>query len=265
MRAERDRLARPGGLIVAVVAVPLAGVANMTGPQPIAALGFAANLTVLGLAGGRVLLGRAGLSAVERVAVALALPIAVLVLGTITAGAIGLHLDRPLWAVLVAVAAEATAAGLLYRWRPPAEPRCARQWRAMWQAMRSRAGQGILWGATLAAAGAVLAAAITLSGWTAAHQAYPAFSALSAVRTGSAERSVRIQLTSQEAAPTRFIIAVAVGRAGPATRAFWLAPGGAWRETVPAPRSAAVTVIAYRGNAPRVPYREVHLAPRGGR
>jgi len=266
MTAERDRLTRSGWLGVAVVvAVPLAGVANMVGPQPIAALGFAANLTVLGIAGGRALLGRAGLSAVERATVALALPIAALVLGTVAAAALRLHLDRRLWAVLAAVVAEAAAVGLLSRWPHPGEPRDPRQWRAMWRTMRPRAGRGIMWGASLAAAGTVLAAAVALTAWTATHQAYPAFSALSAVRTGSAGRSVQIQLTSEEAAPTRFIIAVAVRGARPATSTFRLAPGGTWRKTVQVSRSAAVTVVAYRGSAPGMPYREVHLAPRGGR
>jgi hypothetical protein len=111
----------------------------------------------------------------------------------------------------------------------------------------------------------VLAAAVALSAWSAAHQAYPAFSALSAVRTGSAGHSVQVQLTSGETAPTRFVIAVAVDRGRPTTSTFWLARGQAWRQTVRVPRSAAVTVVAYRGSAPGVPYREVYLAPRGGR
>lgn len=261
MRAERNRLAWSGWLVAVVVAVPVVGFANMAGPQPIAALGFVANLAVLGMAGGRALLGRAGLSAPERATVALALPIAVLVLGTIAAAALRLHLDRRLWAVMVAVAAEAAAAGLLSQRRHRGEPRDPRPWRAA----RPRAGRGIVWGVSLAAAGAALAAAVALSAWTAAHQEYPAFSALSAVRTGTGERTVAIQLTSEEAAATRFVITVAVGRAGPATRAFWLAPGRAWRQTVRVPRSAAVTVVAYRSSAPRVPYREVYLAPRGDR
>jgi hypothetical protein len=161
---------------------------------------------------------------------------------------------------MVAVAAEAAAAGLLSQ-RQPREPRDPRPWRAT----RARADRGIVWGVSLTAAGAVLAAAVALSAWTAAHQEYPAFSALSAVRTGTGERTVAIQLTSEEAAATRFVITVAVGRAGPATSAFWLAPGRAWRQTVRVPRSAAVTVVAYRSSAPRVPYREVYLAPRGDR
>ena len=61
MTVERDRFARSGWLVILVVAVPLLGVADAVGPQPFAALGFAANFTVLGVAGGRALLGRAGL------------------------------------------------------------------------------------------------------------------------------------------------------------------------------------------------------------
>jgi hypothetical protein len=76
---------------------------------------------------------------------------------------------------------------------------------------------------------------------------------------------VRVQLTSQETAPTRFVITVAVGRGRPTMSTLWLAPGGAWRETVRVPQSAAVTVVAYRGSASEVPYRQVYLAPRGGR
>jgi hypothetical protein len=263
MRAELDRLARSGWLVAMVVAVPLVGVANMVGPQPIAALGFVTNLIVLGMAGGRALLGRAGLSAVERATVTLALPVAVLVLGTTAAAALRLHLDRRLWAELAAVAAEAAVVGMLSRRRHPSGPRDPRQWGVMWRTARPRAGRGILWYGSLAAAGAVLAASVALSVWTAAHQVYPPFSALSAVRTGSAERSVRIQLTSEETAPTRFVIAVTVGRARAATSTLWLTPGEAWRETIRGPRSAAVTVAVYRGSASGVPYRQVYLAPRG--
>ena len=259
MTVERDRFARSGWLVTVVVAVPLLGVADAVGPRPFAALGFAANLTVLGVAGGRVLLGRAGLSAVERATVALALPIGVLVLGTIAAAALRLHLDRRLWAALVALAAETAAAGVLSRRGHPSEPGNPRRWRAV----RPQAGSGIWWAASLTAAGAVLAAAVTMSVWTAARQAYPVFSVLSAIRAGGAERSVRIELTSEEAAPTRFIVAVAVGSARPDSITLRLAPGVTWRKTVPAPTSASVTVVAYRGTGPRVPYREVHLAPRG--
>jgi len=120
-----------------------------------------------------------------------------------------------------------------------------------------------LWAASLTAAGAVLAAAVTLSVSTAGRQSYPAFSALSAIRAGRAGHSVQIELTSEEAAPTRFIVAVAVGSAKPDSITLRLAPGVTWRKTVPAPGSASVTVAAYRGTRSRVPYREVHLAPRG--
>ena len=257
MTVDRDRFARSGRLVAVMVAVPLLGVADAVGPPPFAALGFAANLTVLGVAGGCALLGRAGLSAVERATVALALPIGVLVLGTIAAAALRLHLDRRLWAVLVALAAEAAAAGVLSRRGHPGEPRNPRR------AVRPRDGSGILWAASLTAAGAVLAGAVTLSVWTAARQPYPVFSALSAIRVGSAERSVRIELTSEKAAPTRVMVAVAVGSARPDSITFRLAPGVTWRKTVPAPRSASVTVVAYLGTRPRAPYREVHLAPQG--
>lgn len=259
MTVERDQFARSGWLVAAVVAAPLLGVADAVGPQPLAAVGFAVNLTVLGVAGGRVLLGRAGLSAVERATVALALPIGVLVLGTLAAAALGLDLDRRLWAVLVALAAEVAAAGALSRRGHPGEPRRYRPWRTA----RLAKGSGILWGGSLAAAAVVLAAAVTLSVRTAARQAYPAFSALSAIRVGGAGRSVRIELTSEEAAPTRFIVAVAVGRARPEAITLRLAPGVTWRKTVPTSRSDAVTVVAYRAARPRAPYREVHLAPGG--
>jgi hypothetical protein len=250
MTAERDPFARTGWLVTVMVAVPLLGVADAVGPQPLAALGFVANLTVLGVAGGRALLGRAGLSPVERAVVALALPIAVLVLGSIAAAA------------LPGLAAEAAAAGVLARRDVPNEPprpRGARRWRAA----RPEAGHGILWGVSLTAAGAVLAAAVALSVWTAGGQAYPAFSALSAIRVGSAGPSVRIELTSEEPAPARFVVAVAVGSARPDSITLRLAPGVTWRKTVPAASSAAVTVVAYRGTRPRVPYREVRLAPGG--
>ena len=259
MTAEGDLFARPGWLVTVVVAVPLLGVADAVGPRPFAVLGFAANLTVLGLAGGRALLGRAGLSAVERATVALALPIAVLVLGTIAAAALGLHLDRPLWAGLVALTAEAAAVGVLSRRGQPSEPRNPRRWRAM----RPQAGRAIFWGTSLTAAGVMLAAAVALSVWTAGRQGYPVFSALSAMRAGGAERSVEIELTSEEAAPTHFIVAVAVAGARPDSITLRLAPGVTWRKTVPAATSASVTVVAYRGTRSRVPYREVHLAPRG--
>jgi hypothetical protein len=259
MTVERDRFARSGWLVTVMVAVPLLGVADAVGARPFAVLGFAANLTVLGVAGGRALVGRARLYAVERVTVALALPIAVLVLGTVIAAALGLHLDRRLWAALVALAAETAAVGVLARRGQPSEPRSPRRWRTM----GPQGGRGILWGASLTAAGAVLAAAVALSAWTAGRQSYPAFSALSAIRSGGAERSVQIELTSEEAAPTRFIVAVAVGSARPDSITLLLAPGVTWRKTVPAPRSASVTVVAYRGTGSRVPYREVHLAPRG--
>jgi hypothetical protein len=263
MTVERGRFARSGWLVAVVVAVPLLGVADAAGPQPLAALGFAANLTVLGVAGGRALLGRAGLSAVERATVALALPIGVLVLGTVAAAALRLHLDRRLWAALVALAAEAAAVAVLSRRGHPGEPRDPPSGPRSWRTVRSAPGRGIVWGASLTAAGAVLAAAVALSVWTAARQAYPPFSALSAIRVGSAERSVRIELTSEEAAPTRFIVAVAVGSARPDSITLRLAPGVTWRKTVPAAASAPVTVVAYRGSAPRVPYREVHLASGG--
>ena len=259
MTVEGDPFARSGWLVTVLVAVPLLGVADAVGPRPFAVLGFAANLTVLGVAGGCVLLGRAGLSAVERATVALALPIAVLVLGTIAAAALRLHLDRPLWAALVALAAEAAAVGVLSRRGQPSEPRNPRRWRAM----RPQGGRGIFWATSLTAAGAMLAAAVALSVWTAGRQSYPVFSALSAMRAGGAERSVEIELTSEEAAPTRFIVAVAVGSARPASITLRLAPGVTWRKTVPAPTSASVTVVAYRGTRSRVPYREVHLVPRG--
>jgi hypothetical protein len=259
MTVERDRFARPHWLVAVVLAVPLLGVADAVGPRPFAVLGFAANLTVLGVAGGRALLGRAGLNAVERATVALALPIAVLVLGTIAAAALRLHLDRRLWAALVALAAETAAAGVLSRRDHPGGPRNPRSWRAM----GPQGGRAILWGASLTATGAVLAAAVALSVWTAGHQGYPAFSALSAKRAGGAGRSVQIELTSEEAAPTRFIVAVAVGSGRPDSITLRLAPGVTWRKTVPAPRSASVTVAAYRGTRSRVPYREVHLVPGG--
>ena len=259
MTVDGDPFARSGWLVAVVVAVPLLGVADAVGPRPFAVLGLTANLTVLGVAGGRALLGRAGLSAVERATVALALPIAVLVLGTIAAAALGFHLDRPLWAVLVALAAEAAAVGVLSRRGQPSEPRNPRSWRAT----RPQGGRAIFWGASLTAAGAMLAAAVALSVWTAGRQSYPVFSALSAMRAGGAERAVEIELTSEEAAPTHFIVAVAVAGARPDSITLRLAPGVTWRKTVPAATSAAVTVVAYRGTRSRVPYREVHLAPRG--
>ena len=259
MSVERDPFARSGWLVAAVIAVPLLGVVDAVGPRPFAALGFVANLTVLGVAGGRALLGRAGLSAAERVTMALALPIGVLVLGTMAAAALRLHLDRQLWAILVALAAEAAAAGVLSRRGHPGEPRKPRWWRTA----APLDGNGILWGGSLAAAGAVLSAAVALSVWTAAHQTYPAFSALSAIRVGGAERLVRIELTSEETAPTRFVVAVAVGRAKADSITLRLAPGFTWRTTVLAPRSAAVTVVAYRGTRSRTPYRQVHLVARG--
>jgi hypothetical protein len=259
MTVERDRSARPYWLVTVVVAVPLLGVADAAGPRPLAVLGFAANLTVLGVAGGRALLGRAGLNAVERATVALALPIAVLVLGTVAATALRLHLDRRLWAALVALAAETAAAAALSRRGHPGEPRNPRSWRTM----GPQGGRAILWGALLTAAGAVLAAAVVLSVWTAGRQSYPAFSALSAIRAGDAGRSVQIELTSKEAVPTRFVVAVTVGSARPDSITLRLAPGGTWRKTVPAPSSASVTVAAYRGTGSRVPYREVHLVAGG--
>ena len=259
MTVEGDPFARSGWLATVVVAVPLLGVADAVGPRPFAVLGFAANLTVLGVAGGRALLGRAGLSAVERATVALALPIAVLVLGTIAAAALRLRLDRPLWAALVALAAEAAAVGVLSRRGQLSEPRNPRRWRAM----RPQGGRAVFWGTSLTAAGAMLAAAVALSVWTAGRQSYPVFSALSAMRAGGAERSVQIELTSEEAAPTHFIVAVAVAGARPDSITLRLAPGVTWRKTVPAATSASVTVVAYRGTRSRVPYREVHLAPRG--
>ncbi len=261
MTAERDPFARTGWLVTVMVAVPLLGVADAVGPQPLAALGFVANLTVLGLAGGRALLGRAGLSAVERAAVALALPMAVLVLGTVAAAAFQLRLDRPLWAALAALAAEAAAAGALTRRGEPRDPRGVRRW----PAVRPPGRRGIWWGGSLTAAGAVLAAAVALSVRTAGGQAYPAFSALSAIRVGSAQPSVRIELTSEEAAPTRFVVAVAVAGARPDSITLRLSPGVTWRKTVPVPSSASVTVVAYRGTRSRVPYREVHLAAGGTR
>ena len=259
MTVEGGPFARSGWLVAVLVAVPLLGVADAVGPRPFAVLGFAANLTVLGVAGGRVLLGRAGLSAVERATVALALPIAVLVLGTIAAAALHLRLDRPLWAALVALAAEAAAVGLLSRRGQPSEPRNPRSARR-WRTVRPEAGRGILWGTSLTAAGAMLAAAVALSVWTAGHQSFPVFSALSAMRAGSAGRSVEIELTSEEAAPTHFIVAVAVAGARPDSIMLRLAPGVTWRKTVPVSSSASVTVVAYRGTRSRVPYREVHLA-----
>ena len=259
MTVEGDPFARSGWLVGVVVAVPLLGVADAAGPRPFAVLGFAANLTVLGVAGGRALLGRAGLAAVERATVALALPIAVLVLGTIAAAALGLHLDRPLWAALVALAAEAAAVGVLSRRGQLGEPRNPRSWRAT----RPQGGRAIFWGTSLTAAGAMLAAAVALSVWTAGRQSYPDFSALSAMRAGGAERAVEIELTSEEAAPTHFTVAVAVAGARPDSITLRLAPGVTWRTTVPAATSAAVTVVAYRGTRSRMPYREVHLAPRG--
>ena len=261
MSVERDWFTRSGWLVTVVVAVPLLGVVDAIGPRQFAALGFMANLTVLGVAGGRALLRHAGLSAVERATMALALPIGVLVLGTIAAAALGLHLDRQFWAILVALAAEAAAVGLLSRRGHPSEPRNPRWWRTA----APLDGNGMVWGGSLAAAGAVLAAAVALSVWTAAHQAYPAFSALSAIRVGGTERLVRIELTSEETAPTRFIVAVAVGRSKADSITLRLAPGVTWQKTVPAPRSAAVTVVAYRGTRSRVPYRQVHLVARGNR
>jgi hypothetical protein len=274
MTVERDRFARPRWLVAAAVAVPVGGVADAVGPRPLAVLGFVANLTVLGVAGGRALLGRTRLTAVERATVALALPIGVLVLGTVAAASLRLHLDRRLWAVLVALVAEAAVAGVLSRRARPDHPGGPHNspswpstwppsWPRGWRPVRPRAGRGILWGASLTAAGAVLAGAVALSVWTAARQAYPAFSALSAMRVGGAESSVRIELTSEEAAPARFIVAVAVGSARPDSITLRLAPGVTWRKTVAAPASASVTVVAYRGARPRVPYREVRLTSRG--
>lgn len=260
MAAERGRFARSGWLVTLVVAVPLLGTADVVGPRPFAVLGFVANLTVLGVAGGRALVGRTRLYAVERATVALALPMAVLVLGTVIAAALGLQLDRRLWAALVALAAETAAVGvLLSRRGHPSEPRTPRRWRTM----RPHGGRGILWAASLTAAGAVLAAAVALSVWTAGRQSYPAFSALSAVRAGGAGRSVQIELTSEEAAPTRFIVAVTVGGMTPDLITLRLTPGGTWRKTVQAPGWASVTVAAYRGTRSRVPYREVHVAAQG--
>jgi len=269
MTVERDRFGRPRWLVAAAVAVPLLGVADAAGPRPFAVLGFVANLTLLGVAGGRALLGRTRLTTVERATVALALPIGVLVLGTVAAASLRPHLDRRLWAVLVALVAEAAVVGVLSRRArrghpggPRNSPGWAPSWRS-WRPVRPQAGRGILWGASLTAAGAVLAGAVALSVWTAGRQAYPAFSALSAMRVGGAESSVRIELTSEEAAPTRFIVAVAVGSARPDSITLRLAPGVTWRKTVPAAASASVTVVAYRGARPRVPYREVHLVSRG--
>ena len=259
MTVERDWSGRSVWLAVVAIAVPLLGVVDAVGPQPFAAVGFAVNLTVLGVAGGCALLGRAGLSSAERATVALAVPIGVLVLGTVAASALRFHLDRRLWAVLVALAAEAATVTLL-RWRShPVESRNPRQW----PIVRPGGGGGILWGGLLAAAGVILAAAVTLSAWTAVHQAYPAFSALSAIRVGPDQHSVRIALTSEEAAPTSFVVTVRVGRARREPVTLRLVSGATWRKTIRVRRSAAVKVIAYRGTRPRTPYREVYLASRG--
>jgi len=259
MTVEGGRFAQPNWPVAVLVAVPLLGLADAVGPPPAAAVAFAGNLAVLGVAGHRALFPRPGLSAIERATVALALPIAVLVLGTIAAAAIGLHLDRQLWAAMVALVAEAAAAGLLLRrGQPGGRPGAGRRW----PVPPPPDGRVLLWYGSLAAAGAVLAAAIALSVWTATSQAYPAFSALSAIRVGAGGHSVQVQLTSEETSPTRFIVAVSVGRTRPEPITVQLTAGATWRKTIPAPRSAAVTVVAYRGSRPGVAYRRVRLAPR---
>ena len=259
MTVERDWSGRSVWLAIVAMAVPLLGVVDAVGPQPFAAVGFAVNLTVLGVAGGCALLGQARLSSAERATVALAVPIGVLVLGTVAASALRFHLDRRLWAVLVALAAEAATIALMSGRGHPGESRTPRQW----PIVRPRDGGGILWGGLLAAAGVILAAAVTLSVWTAVHQVYPPFSALSAIRVGSDQHSVRIELTSKLAAPTRFMVKVRVGRARPDRITLRLASGATWRQTILVPTSAAVKVTAYRKTRPRTPYREVYLAPRG--
>jgi hypothetical protein len=258
MRRDRGRFGRPGWLVTVMIAVALLGMVDAVAPLPLAAIGFTVNLAVLGVLGGRALFGRAELSSVERATVALALPVGVLVLGTVAAGGLRLHLDRRLWAVMVALAAEAAATGVLARRGQPGEPRAPRRRRIA--PPRDR----LLWGGSLAAGVMLVAAAITLSVRTTTRQAYPAFSALSAVRMGGRQRSVRIELTSEETGPTRFTVAISAGRARPDSITLRLAPGGTWQKTIPVPGSAAVTVIAYRGTNSRTPYREVYLAPRGG-
>ena len=260
MTVERDPFA-PGWLVTVVVAVPLLGVADAVGPRPLAVLGFAANLTVLGVAG------------VARTA----RPRRAVRGGTGHRGPCPAH--------------SRAGAGHHSRRGPPSPPGPPALGRLGRPGGRGRGSRSALpagpperttqsaqvagcaagswpWdlgGASLTAAGAVLAAAVALSVWTAGRQSYPVFSALSAMRAGGAERSVEIELTSEEAAPTRFIVAVAVGSARPDSITLRLAPGVTWRKTVPAPASASVTVVAYRGTRSRVPYREVHLAPRGTR
>jgi len=256
MTVERKWSGRSAWLAAVGIAVPLLGVVDAVGPQPFAAAGFAVNLTVLGVAGGRALLGQAGLSRVERATVALAVPIGTLVLGTVAAAALHFQLDRRVWAVLAALTAEAAIIALLWRGQPggPGHP-------LRWPILPPGRHGRMLWGGLLAAAGVILAAAVTLSVWTAIRQAYPAFSALSAIRVGPGQHSVQIELTSEEPAPASFIVTVRVGRARPEPVTLRLASGSTWRKTVLAPRSSAVRVIAYRGTTPRTPYRKVYLAP----
>ena len=257
MGGERGRCGPQGWQVTVLIGVPLIGVMNAAGPPPFAAIGFAVNLTVLGVLGGRALFGRAELTSVERAMVALALPVGVLVLGTVAASALRLHLDRRFWALMVALTAEAAATGMLFRRAQPGKPVDHRRWRRV-------APRGwLLWCGSLAA-GIMLVAAIALSVWASAHQPYPAFSSLSAIRTSSGRSSVRIELTSEERAPTRFTIAISSGSARPDSIALRLAPGVTWRKTILVPGSTAVTVIAYRGTDQLTPYRKVYLAAGGG-
>jgi hypothetical protein len=258
MRLDRGRFGRTGWLVTVMIAVALLGMIDAVGPLPFAAIGFTVNLAVLGVLGGPALLGRVELSSVERATVALALPVGVLVLGTVAAGGLRLHLDRRLWAVIVAVAAEAAVTGALARRGESGEPRAPRRRRTL--PPRDK----FLWGGSLAAGVMLLAAAITLSLGTTVRQTYPAFSALSVVRTSGSQHPVRVELTSEETAATRFIVAISAGPGWSYTITLRLAPGGTWQETIPIPGSDAVTVTAYRGTKSRTPYREVYLAAGGG-
>ncbi len=256
---DRNRFGRTSYLVAVAIAVPLLGLTDALAPQPFAAIGFAVNLTVLGVAGGRALFGRAELSAVERAMLTVALPIGVLVLGTVAAGALRFHLDRRLWAGLIGLVAEAVIIGVMSRRGQPGEPRSPVRWR-----IAPPSGGGIRWWAPLAAAGVVLVAAVALSVLTAARQTYPAFSSLSAIRTGRGQRLVQIELTSEETAPTRFLVAISLGAAQPDSIPVRLAPGVTWRRSVSVARSTGVTVVVYRGTGLHAPYREVHLAADGG-
>jgi hypothetical protein len=215
-----------------------------------------------GAAGTAALFPDRGPSRLERLVLAPALSLALLVLGGLLLNALGLHLTTGTWSGLIVVATVVLAAVGYLRWRrgspdvPEAPAGGARP---------AVAGRTVRWLAPLAVAVALLGGAAWIGVHSATTQDQEAFTALSVVPDDDPDpsdqvRPVTLAVDSREGDVTRYTLKVHADAGADWQFALNLHPGEVWKHDLEVPITGRVTADLFKGDDDTTPYRTVFVS-----